>query len=214
MRISARPRLPDGDCVFISGVRIVARANAPFIAADMTWLGFDPRSSTHPCVYCLFGFETLKDLEFRNREGGYMRATISAPIRRSRGSSRRFCPSGTRFRRSSSPARGMNPIPGRACSCWTSRGGCSASRGSERHTGISRDRARRAVRARTGNAVAVWASVASDWPFAKRAYRARTKRSGQQRSPNLLANSWASNLRLLISPTSNEGLRPAVLQTA
>ena len=31
-----------------------------------------------------------------------MRATISAPIRRSRGSSRRFCPSGTRFRRSSS----------------------------------------------------------------------------------------------------------------
>ena len=38
MRISARPRLPDGDCVFISDVRIVARADAPFIAADMTWL--------------------------------------------------------------------------------------------------------------------------------------------------------------------------------
>ena len=43
MRISARPRLPDGDCVFISGARIVARADAPFIAADMTWLGFAPR---------------------------------------------------------------------------------------------------------------------------------------------------------------------------
>ena len=28
MRISARPRLPDGDCVFISDVRIVACVNA------------------------------------------------------------------------------------------------------------------------------------------------------------------------------------------
>lgn len=43
---------------------------------------------------------------------------------------------------------------------------------------------------------------------------ARTKRSRQQRSSNLLANSWASNLRLVISPTGNEGPRPAVLQTA
>ena len=34
MRTPARPRLPDGDCVFISDVRIVARADAPFIAAD------------------------------------------------------------------------------------------------------------------------------------------------------------------------------------
>ena len=42
MRISARPRLPDGDCVFISGARIVARADVPFIAADMTWLGLTP----------------------------------------------------------------------------------------------------------------------------------------------------------------------------
>lgn len=39
MRTPARPRLPDGDCVFISDGRIVARADAPFIAADMTWLG-------------------------------------------------------------------------------------------------------------------------------------------------------------------------------
>ena len=53
---------------------------------------------------------------------------------------------------------GMGSIPGRAFSCWTSRGGCSASRCSERHAGISRDRARGAVRARTGNAVAVWAA--------------------------------------------------------
>ena len=42
MRTSARPRLPDGDYVFISGARIVARADAPFIAADMTWLGLTP----------------------------------------------------------------------------------------------------------------------------------------------------------------------------
>jgi len=58
----------------------------------------------------------------------------------------------------SSLARGMSSIPGRAFSCWTSRGGCSASRCSERHAGISRDRARGAVRARTGNAVSVWAA--------------------------------------------------------
>ena len=56
--------------------------------------------------------------------------------------------------------------------------------------------------------------VASDRPFVKQAYRALSKQSRQQRSSNLLANSWASHLRLLISPTSNEGLRPAVLQTA
>ena len=67
MRTSARPRLPDGDCVFISDVRIVARANAFGIAADMTLLGLTP--PTRPCAYCLLGFETLKDFEFRNREG-------------------------------------------------------------------------------------------------------------------------------------------------
>ena len=102
-------------------------------------------SPTHSRAYCLLGFETLKDLEFRNREGECVKETISAPNRRSRGSSRRLCPSGSRFRRSSSPARGMSPIPGRACSCWTSRGGYSASRGSERHTGISFDGARPAL---------------------------------------------------------------------
>ncbi len=45
MRTPARPRLPDGDCVFISDARIVARADAPFIAADMTWLGLTPLQS-------------------------------------------------------------------------------------------------------------------------------------------------------------------------
>lgn len=64
MRTSARPRLPDGDCVFISGARIVARADAPFIAADMTWLGITPR--TRLCAYCLLGFETSKLFDFRN----------------------------------------------------------------------------------------------------------------------------------------------------
>lgn len=43
MRTPARPRLPDGDCVFISDGRIVARVNAPSIAADMAQLGFAPR---------------------------------------------------------------------------------------------------------------------------------------------------------------------------
>lgn len=43
MRSPARPRLPDGDCVFISDVRIVARVNAPGIAAGMVRLRFAPR---------------------------------------------------------------------------------------------------------------------------------------------------------------------------
>lgn len=64
MRTPARPRLPDGDCVFISGARIVARADAPFIAADMTWLGLTPL--TRLCAYCLLGFETSKLFVFRN----------------------------------------------------------------------------------------------------------------------------------------------------
>lgn len=53
MRTSARPRLPDGDCVFISDGRIVARADAPFIAADMTWLGLTPprRALAHIAFY-------------------------------------------------------------------------------------------------------------------------------------------------------------------
>ena len=113
---------------------------------------------TRPCAYRLLGFETLKDLEFRNREGEFKQETTLALSRRSRRGSRRFCPSGMHSRRSSSPTRGAGLIPGRAFSCWISRGDCSASRSSERHTGISLDRARRAVCARTGNVVAVWAA--------------------------------------------------------
>ena len=62
-------------------------------------------------------------------------------------------------------ARGMSPIPGRACSCWTSRGGCSANRSSERHSGISLDRVHRAVRARTGNAVVIWEAESDRFAF-------------------------------------------------
>ena len=68
MRTPARPRLPDGDCVFISDVRIVAHANTPVIPADMTWLGLTPprRALAH---IALIGFETVKNFEFRNRKG-------------------------------------------------------------------------------------------------------------------------------------------------
>ena len=43
MRAPARPRPPSGDCVFISDARIAARADAPFIAADMARPGSVPR---------------------------------------------------------------------------------------------------------------------------------------------------------------------------
>ena len=43
MRALARPRLPDGDCVFISGARIVARTNALGIAAGVARLGIAPQ---------------------------------------------------------------------------------------------------------------------------------------------------------------------------
>lgn len=56
MRTPARPRLTDGDCVFISDARIVARADAPFIAADMTWLRFVPR---HILLYIAFPVSKL-----------------------------------------------------------------------------------------------------------------------------------------------------------
>ena len=56
MRTPARPRLPDGDCVFISGARIVARANAPRHHCRHGATGI--RSSTHLRAYCLLDFET------------------------------------------------------------------------------------------------------------------------------------------------------------
>ena len=55
MRTPARPRLPDGDCVFISGGWIVARANVPGIAADMALLGFAPR-----CILVHIAFSVSK----------------------------------------------------------------------------------------------------------------------------------------------------------
>lgn len=55
MRTSTRPRPPDEDCVFISDGRIVARANAPSIAADMARLGFTPR-----CVLAHIAFSVSK----------------------------------------------------------------------------------------------------------------------------------------------------------
>ena len=67
MRTPARPRLPDGDCVFISGARIVARANVLRHRCRHGATGM--RSSMHPCAYCLPGFETLNKFEFRNRGG-------------------------------------------------------------------------------------------------------------------------------------------------
>lgn len=51
MRTPARPRLPDGDCVFISGGWIVARADALFIAGDMTWLGLTTRRALAHIVF-------------------------------------------------------------------------------------------------------------------------------------------------------------------
>lgn len=66
MRTPARPRLPDGDCVFISGARIVARVNAPGIAADMARLGIAPRCIP---VHIAPRFRNFKKIEFRNRGG-------------------------------------------------------------------------------------------------------------------------------------------------
>ena len=76
MRTSARPRLPDGDCVFISDGWIVARANA----RRHRWRhgATGTRSSTHPSVDCHSGFETLKKFKFRNREGEHEQEMRSA----------------------------------------------------------------------------------------------------------------------------------------
>lgn len=63
----------------------------------------------HPRIYCPLGFETLKDLEFRNREEEFKRETTSALNRRSRGGSRCFCPSGMH------PEGPHRPCSERAC---------------------------------------------------------------------------------------------------
>jgi len=58
MRTPACPRLPDGDRVFISGAHTLARANV--LRRNCRHGATGIRSSTHPCAYCLIGFETLK----------------------------------------------------------------------------------------------------------------------------------------------------------
>ena len=58
MRTPARPRLPDGDCVFISDGRIVARVNAPGIAAGMARLGTAAR-----CVLLAYGVLSVSKLK-------------------------------------------------------------------------------------------------------------------------------------------------------
>ena len=63
MRTPARPRLPDGDCVFISGARILARADAPFIAADMTWLGLTLRRAPAHIAFSVSKLKILSSFE-------------------------------------------------------------------------------------------------------------------------------------------------------
>lgn len=119
----------------------------------------------HLRVYYLLGFETLKDLEFRNREGEFKRETTLALSRRSRRGSRRFCPSGMHSRRSSSPARGAGLISGRACSRLASRGGCSASRDSERSVGLSFVRGAASFARTRGTPSPHGRPKEIDWPF-------------------------------------------------
>ena len=57
MRTPARPRPPDGDCIFISDARIVAGANARGIAADMVRPGFASRRIP---VHIAFSVSKLK----------------------------------------------------------------------------------------------------------------------------------------------------------
>jgi hypothetical protein len=94
MRTPARPRLPDGDCVFISGARIVARADAPFIAAGVVRSGTVVR-----CVLLEYG--ALSVSKFKNNssfetEKERMWVMTSASTQCSRGGLCRFYPSGMR----------------------------------------------------------------------------------------------------------------------
>ena len=163
MRTPARPRLPDGGLCFHLWYPHCSM-NEYASTSLLAWHDWDC-SSTHPCAYCLLDFETLKDLEFRNRKGGFKRETTSAQNRRSRGGSRRFCPPGTRFRRSSLPARGTSLIPGRACSRWASRGGCSASRGPERSVRLSFVRGTASFVPTRGTPSPYERPKKTDWPF-------------------------------------------------
>lgn len=68
MRVTACPRLPDGDCVFISDGWIVACAKSRRHRCWHDAIG-NRRSLRFSCVRRALGFETKKQLEFRNREG-------------------------------------------------------------------------------------------------------------------------------------------------
>ncbi len=65
MRTSARPRLPDGDCVFISDVRIVARANACRYRCRYDRPGFAPRSIP---AHIAFSVSKLKKSSFETEK--------------------------------------------------------------------------------------------------------------------------------------------------
>ena len=90
-----------------------------------------------------------------------MRATTSALNRRSRGLAP-LLSIGDAFPKVLIARTRYESYTRGACSCWISRGGCSASMGSERSVGMSRGGGG-VVRARTGNAVAVWAAEGAPW---------------------------------------------------
>ena len=86
MRISARPRLPDGDCVFISDGRIVARADASHIAADVARLAYAER------LWTLEGARDIKVITGMRHSGKpELMKAFSASVARKDPSSNNVC---------------------------------------------------------------------------------------------------------------------------
>ena len=83
MRTSARPRLPDGDCVFISDARIVARADAPGIAADMARPGslLDASLCVLPSRFGYFYYIRVSKPGMRTRTKDVIRRRLNNSIR-------------------------------------------------------------------------------------------------------------------------------------